>query len=177
MADGGISALAIASLALTAVGTGVAVMGSIAQGEAASKASEYNAKVAENNAQAQTDQAAYAAQRTREKGLRVLGSQRAQAGAMGVDLAGSFEDVAFDTSISNELDALAEEYQGKIGAGRSKSQAELFRMEGASAKQASMFGAASSLLTGVGKGISMYDPVRSSRPPSIKASSVNMPEF
>jgi hypothetical protein len=174
MADGGMSAFAIASLVIAAAGTGVAVAGSIAQGEAARKSQEFNAKVAENDAKAKMDQAAFQAQQIRDRGRKILGAQTAAASASGVSLSGSFLDVQGSTLASNELDALAAEYQGKVGANRSLAQAMMDRAEGENAQQASYWGAGSSLLTGIGHGMSSMPQSKTDyRPPSVKAYAVN----
>lgn len=159
MADGGISALTIASLALTAVGTGVGVATTIAQADQQQKMEEYNMRVSENNAKAATDQAAYEAERTREKGLRILGSQRAAYGAMGIDLTGSAADVGLDSSISNELDALAMEYQGKIGSGRYQAQAGLQAAGARNAAAGGRMAAVGTVLTGASRGVSLMGDV------------------
>lgn len=174
MADGGISALAIASLALTAVGTGVAVAGTMAQGEAQRKATDYNRQVAENNAKQQADAAAFEAEKVRERGRRLVGSQRASLGASGIDLSGSAEDVMFDSAISNELDALAAEYQGKVGSNRSMAQAGLLRMESGNIGRNTMFSVGSTLLTGASSAMgTVGDYAKTSyRPASIPAQSV-----
>ncbi len=175
MADGGISAFAIAGLVLSAVGTAVGVAGTLAQADSQAKAQDYNAKVSENNAIQAKQQSEFEATRVREKGLRLLSAQKAAYGKSGVDLTGSAGDVLLDTSFSNELDALAVEYGGNVGANRYTAEAGLNSMSAANARRAGYYSAGSTLLTGLGSmastGLDMYKTPAAStyRPPSVPA--------
>lgn len=139
------------SLALTAVGTGVAVKGSLDAAAASEKAGEFNEAVAKNQAQAESDKAAYEAQRIRKRNLVLLGKQRAAYAKSGVNLSGSALDVMFDSSMEGELDALAAQYTGATAAGFYRSKGQLARMEGDNAAAASRYHAYGTLLTGAGR--------------------------
>lgn len=115
------SVLMAASLAATALSTGIGVYSSIQQGKAQaaqakaaenqaryqSEVARRNADMAEQQASAQRMQGFEAAQAERLKTARLIGRQRAQAGASGVAVdSGSFEDVAEDTASAGEFDAI-----------------------------------------------------------------------
>lgn len=82
MADFGIGeGLALASIAATTVGTGVAVAGAESSAAAQSKSAAYSAQVAANNAQIANQNASYAAQAGQEKATEQSLKSRAQVGA------------------------------------------------------------------------------------------------
>lgn len=112
--SGGMSAAAIAGLALSAIGTGVAMYGQMQQADAASAAAKYQAQVAANNAtiakqnaDATIEAGKVAEQQQRMKTAALIGSQRAAMAANGVRLdSGSALDIQSDTATMGELDAL-----------------------------------------------------------------------
>ena len=108
------------------------------QAEAAQRQADYQKQIAERNAQMAEDQASAErqqgyenAQAERLKTARLIGQQRAQAGASGalVD-AGSFEDVAEDTAAAGEFDALNSYNAGIDKAYNSEIQAWNYRSTG-----------------------------------------------
>jgi hypothetical protein len=117
--SGGSSAVALASLAFTAVGTAAGVMGQITQQNAQAQAASvnaaqarYQAQVAAQNMTLMDQQAADAKQRGQvaEENRRRLtqqqvGQQTAQLAAQGTDLEGSPLDILGDTRAAGELDA------------------------------------------------------------------------
>lgn len=144
-------ALPFIALALTAVGTGVAVSGALSQGKAAEDAAKYNAKVEENNALAAQQQAeAEARQIDRQNRIRA-GSQRAAYGKAGVDLS-SLNDVYYDTGQQGELESLSALYAGATQSQFYNSRAVGARFEGQNARSASNINAASSLIGGLAQG-------------------------
>ena len=117
--SGGISAVTIASLAATALSTGLGVMGQIQQQNAQAQAASanaaqarYQAQVAEQNRELARRQEADALQRgqvAEENRRRVtaqqIGQQRAGLAAQGTDFTGSETDILGDTAAAGELDA------------------------------------------------------------------------
>lgn len=153
--------LMVASLAATALSTGIGVYSSIKQGQAQQAQAEYQSKVARRNAElaeqqasAQRMQGYEQMQAERLKTARLIGQQRAQAGASGVAVdSGSFEDVAEDTKAAGEFDAINAYNQGidraynsEIQAWNYKSQAEGYQ------SQADAIGSTSTL-SAIGQGI------------------------
>ncbi len=141
-------ALPIATIALTLAGTAVAYAGAQQQKKAAQQAGEYNKAVSEVNAKTAQQQAAYAAEQKREQYMRVKSSQIAGFSKGGITLDDSAIDVMSDSVMSGELDALAEEYKGKVGANRYKQEGALSLMESSSRAKAYGNQATGTLLTG-----------------------------
>jgi len=157
-------ALPIIAVALAAVGTGVAVYGSVQQGQAQEDAAK-RAQEAENaNAKAAQDAAALEAGQIRRKNLLRLGSQRAAAAKSGVLIDDSAADVIYDTSIQGELEALSALYSGAQSAAYSRSKGKLARQEGAAAKQGSQIQAGSTLIGGASRAVGVYNQSSKSGP-------------
>lgn len=77
----------------------------------------HNAAVAaENAAISQREQAKYNAEKIRQRNRRLLGQQTAGYAKAGVDLAGSPEDVIYDSALQGEMDALMAIYTGDMAA-------------------------------------------------------------
>ncbi len=140
-----------ASMALMAVSTAASAGGAIYSGIKQEEAAEYSAKVAEQNAEASLKKAAYDEEAQREKVKRLLSTQRAAYGKSGVDLTGSPLLVLEDTAAQGELDALAIRYGGEIEAGQQKSKAELYRLQGQTAKTEGFIKAGTTILSATGK--------------------------
>lgn len=144
-------------LALTAVGTGVAVAGQQEQAAAQEKAAEYNAAVAENNATAQKQAAQYEADKLRKRQLILMGKQKAAFAKSGVE--SGFGDVFYDSALEGELDRLAVLYSGNVAAANQRAGAELYRAEGRNAKTSGMYRSAGTLLTGAGQMAGQYQRI------------------
>lgn len=103
------------------------------------------------NARIVRQQSAAAADLTREKALRLGGQQRAAVGASGVALDGSsFADAMDDSAVNAELDALTEEYGGRLQARNYRAQAAARRSEAKGALVQGVFGAGAKALDGYG---------------------------
>jgi len=137
------------------IGMAISALGSYKAGQAQEKAAEYNAQVAERQATAATQKAAYEEEMRREKGRKLSASQRAAAGATGITME-SFADVFAQTALDTELDALAIRYGGDIGSSMYRSEATGQRFAGAQAKKAGILSAGATLLTGAGKAFGTY---------------------
>lgn len=116
----GVETIAIASMAMSALSTGVGFVGQMQQQQAQAQQAQinqanlnYQAQVQRNNAALAERQAADAVQRGRveEDKRRMLtqqqiGQQTARLAAQGTDLEGSPTDILSDTAATGELDAL-----------------------------------------------------------------------
>lgn len=115
------TALMAASMAMSAIGTGIGVAGSIQQSQRQASQQEYQGKMARYQADIQRQNQKLAEEQAsaerkagyenmsaeRLKTARLIGQQRAIAGASGVAVdMGSFEDVAEDTAGRGEIDAV-----------------------------------------------------------------------
>lgn len=148
------AAIALAAVAISAVGTGVAVAGQIEAAKAAEEAGKYNEKVARNNAQAAAQQAQYEADRIRKRNIVILGRQKAAIAKAGILDTGSTLDVFLDSAVEGELDRMAALYGGSLRSTNYLSQGRLARMEGDAAKRAGYYRAGGTLLTGAGNVVS-----------------------
>lgn len=149
---------------LLLAGAGVAAAGAIQQGRAAEAAAEsaqniaeYNAAVQEREAQAIRQKATFEQKRQAERAAKVksaLTARLAAAGGLGAPVAA---DLAAEQAAELELENLLIGFKGEVGARRALSQAELDRLSGRVArrrgeakKQAALFRAGTTLLTGFG---------------------------
>jgi hypothetical protein len=141
--------LPIVSAVAGLVGTVVSVAGAIGQSQSQGQQYDYNAQVAEANAQAARQSAAFEEERTRERARRLQGSQRAAYAKAGVQMVGSPLEVLDETAIEAELDAQAIRYGGAVRAGQELSQAEIDRRRGREARGGGYVSAGATILTGV----------------------------
>lgn len=148
-----VAAVAASVSAATAVAGGVmSAVSAKQQGEAAEDAAEYNAAVAQNEAIAAQNAAAFEARQIRRKNLLRLGAQRADVAKSGVslDAGSSFDDVMFDSAVQGELEAQAALYTGNLRAQAQGAQSAMALYEGRQAKRAAGIGAASGVISGIG---------------------------
>ena len=131
--------------------TAMKVVGQIQQGAMAQSMHEYNAQVQEIEAQNAQNASEYEERLHRERGKRLLSSQRTDIAASGLGLEGSSLLAIEESAVEIEKDALAIRYSGSVAAARARSQAAADRMQGRAAKTAGMWGAGKSLLTGASK--------------------------
>jgi len=141
---------------MAAVGTAVSVMGQIQQGKQANKISQYNAAVAQQNAEATRQSYQYQADQKRAESEKTLARQRALYGKAGVELSGTPLDLMAETASEYEMDALMLEREGKLAIYRGGSQSEIDLLTGKSSKTASYYGAGSTLLTGGSSMLNAY---------------------
>lgn len=134
----------IALIASAAVSTA----GAIYSGEQQRKAASQNADIQMADAQAAEQKANYDATLHQESVRRLVSAQRAAYGKSGVTMEGSPLLTIEDTIEQGGLDTLAIRYGGDIAAARSRSAANLSRMQGSAAKTSSYFQAGSTLLSG-----------------------------
>ena len=130
-------------------------MSGMAQGQVA----DYNAKVAEINAEAAVREGFAQSGATRDQFAEVKGAQTAALAKSGVDInAGTSATLGLETQRREEVAAAVDIWRGRTEQTKYKNQAEVFRAEAKSARMAGMIGAASSLiggLSGLGQGSPM----------------------
>jgi hypothetical protein len=146
------SALAIAAIAASVAGTAVSTAGAIQQGKSAQNLANYNAQVAQNDAIAARQKAAFDAEAQDRQARLFAGTQRASMAGTGAEL---LQDVADMSAEEAELENLAIRYGGEMGYRAGQQGADLARFQGKVAKQTAQGKAASSLLTGASSVASM----------------------
>lgn len=135
--------------AMSVVSGAVSAYGAYSSSQAQADSAKYNAAVARNNAGAAAQQAQFDAQQIRDKNKRILAQQRNAYGANGFTIdSGSAADVASDSALQGELQALMSIYTGKTSATAAEAQAKLFNMNAQHAETAGYIGVAGSLLGG-----------------------------
>ena len=155
------TALMAASLAATAISTGIGIASSIQQSQAQAAQQEYQSKIAQRNADlaeqqasAQRMQGYEAMQAERLKTAKLIGQQRAQAGASGVSLdSGSFLDVAEDTAATGEISAINAYNQGIDQAYNSEIQSWNYQSQAAGHDFAAGQAQSSGVWNAIGQGI------------------------
>jgi hypothetical protein len=110
---------------------------------------DYNAKVAENQAQAARTQGAANEEAQRRQASVAIG-RMATVAADGSGLSGTSLDMIGQSATNAELDALNIRYGAKIGAANSMDQAGLLRAQGRDAETAGYLSMASSALSAYG---------------------------
>jgi len=151
----------MASLIMSAIGTAISVAASIQQSQAQAAQQEYQAKIARRNselaeqqASAQRMQGYEEMQNERLKTARLIGQQRAQAGASGVAVdSGSFLDVAEDTAARGEIGAINAYHKGLDAGYNSEIQAWNYESQAAGYDYAAGQAQSSGVLSAIGQGI------------------------
>jgi hypothetical protein len=147
--------------AIGGVGVGLTVLGQVqagrqaeAQGESQQALAEYNAQLAEREAEEAQEAAATEERKLRKAGVRLKAIQRARFGAIGVTPEGSPLDVMAATAAELKRDALTIRRGGQLGFQRFTAEASLQRIAGKSAllrgrsrRRASYLGAGATALT------------------------------
>jgi len=149
-------ALPLIALAATAIGTGVSVVGSVMQGKREAEAAKAQAKLSSFQADAEIKRGDREEEIMRQEAAKLVGQQRAAYAAAGVRLTGSpllgmaqtIQDSEKDISLlQEETDARALSF---------KMQSRIFEDTASSAKTSSYFRAGSTILTGIGSGVSTW---------------------
>jgi hypothetical protein len=166
--DGGASIFAIIATVAAIAGTAVSAYSAYSQGEAQAGAAKFNARVAENNATIAQQTAAAQARQKEDAYRRVLGANRAATGAAGVEGdSGSPLLVMADNAAQAELDLQFTKYRGAIQQTGFQSEANLNRYQAGYARQAGIFGAGTTLLSGASKIAGAYAGYGTTRSPKI----------
>jgi hypothetical protein len=131
--------------------TGFQIQQSRAQGKFQKGVADFNARTAENEAEATRTSATAAENTKRQRTAELLSKQRAQLGAAGVALgSGSALQLQEDTLTLGEADALRIRERGDDAFQALQTEASLTESQGVFAKAAAQSKAAGSLLTGAG---------------------------
>ena len=138
------------------VAAGVGAYSSYQQGKQQEKIYDYNAALAERQAEEERQAAKYAADIQREQGEALKARQRLLFNVSGVTLEGTPEDLLADTAKQLERDAKAIEYGGQSKGTALDLQANLMRMQGTSARRAGWWNAGTSLLSGASTAYNSY---------------------
>lgn len=138
----------IIAIVATVVSTVASTAAAVYSSQQAASAREYEAEVANVNAQqAQLAAEAEAADR-RRRARYLLGTQLAATGASGVEVEGSPLLVMMDSAVQEDLEARRIRYRGFLQATGSAQQAALARYEAGQTRTAGYIGAGTSLLRG-----------------------------
>jgi hypothetical protein len=144
--------MAVALPFIMIAGAAISAVGAVRQAQAASAASDYNAKLAEQNAEVATAQGNAAAEAQARDAQRRIGAAVATYGASGVQVdTGSPTDVLADSARNASLDNLTIKYNAKLRALGLQAQAGLDRANAANSEQAGYLNATSQLLSGAAK--------------------------
>ncbi|MCH5278138.1 MAG: hypothetical protein J1E80_09975 [Desulfovibrionaceae bacterium] len=173
------TAATVATLAATAISTGMGIYSSIQQGKAQAEQAKYQAAVSRQNQQLAEEQAGaerregYEAMiEKRQEAARLIGRQRAAAGAGGaaLDVGGSLE-LAADTAAQGEMDALNlysagldRAYNTQLQARGYGQRAAAYDAQGASAKSAGYLNAASAAIGGIAEMGSTWGKYKAAQP-------------
>lgn len=180
---GGVEGVFLADpVTLLLIGTGTMAAGQIQEGREAaavgksqSRIANYNAALQEREAQAIEQKAKFESYRQAKAARRTRGALRTQLAASGAVLEEGAPELLEEEQLAElELENLLIGYEGRVKAGKARSQAELDRLSGRLAKKrgkaarkASYFRAGGTLLTGFGMA-GMY-PKAPSLPGTAKA--------
>lgn len=131
------------------VGTGMSAMASNEAGKAAKYAADYNAKMGEINARDVINRAALEQEKQRQKVNALRGSQRAAAGASGVEVeSGSSAQIGEQTVVLGKEDELMIRNNATRSAWGYRAQAGLDYQQGLAAQRKGRLDAAGTLLSG-----------------------------
>jgi len=143
--------IALASLAVTVVGTGVTAYGQAQQGKAANKIAQRNAQIQNNNALIAQQNAEFNAQLKERDDKRRRASMRTKLSASGVQVFDGTNLIALaEQEFTDDLNAQLIRRGGTIDSANLRQQAGITSAQGQVAQSAGNVGAGASLLTGIG---------------------------
>jgi hypothetical protein len=140
-------------LVLTAVSTGIGIVGHLAQGSAEGKAADYNATIARRNEQIAIEQGNLDAENQRRKAIMTMGAARSLYGASGVTGEGSPIDVLANSAANAEIDNQTIKYKARLRALGYQDTADL---DSASASAARSNGYSDAIGTLLGGSLDLY---------------------
>ena len=136
------------------VSGGIQALGAVRQGQAAAASADYNAKVAEQNAQIANAQGNAAVEAQQRDAQRRMGAAVAAYGASGVQLSdGSPMDVLEESARNSALDAATLKYNYKLRSMGFQNQANLYSAQSGFATTAGELNAWSSVASGTANAI------------------------
>lgn len=147
------SFLSAPSLGMQAAGTGLSIYGSLLSGQQQAAAAGTQAKLSRLQSEAEEERASAEAGVIRRKARELFSAQRAAYAASGVKLEGSPLLVMADTIRESGRDILNVYKQSDARKLGYEIEADMFKAYGKSARTASYINAGSTLLTGIGSGI------------------------
>lgn len=150
------AALPMIALVAGGIGTAVSTVGSIMQGEREAEAAKAQAKLSEFQADAEIKRGDREEDNIRREAARLVGHQRAAYAAAGVRLTGSPLLVMAQTIQDSEKDILMLQKETDAKALAYRMQSRIFEDTASTARTSSMFRAGSTILTGIGSGISTW---------------------
>lgn len=130
------------------IGSFVSAAGAMQQANAQAAEYKFRAKLDKRQATLERMKGAYEANRMRDKGERVYGTQRAAFSEAGVQLEGSPVDTIVDSRKENELDIQATLWGQEIAGQNYDLSSAMNRMNAKQAKKAGVFAALSPVLSG-----------------------------
>ena len=139
-----------AAIALYSTGIGMQAGGAYQAGEAQAAWLNYDAALAQREAEITAKKTSYEVAAFRRQGEKFKAEQRATVGAAGVRLEGSPLEVLAETASQIERDALMTRHIGKVQEQKYLMESKLLKTQAKYAKKAGRLGAATSLLTGLG---------------------------
>jgi len=143
--------IAYASLAVTAIGTGISVMGQIQAGKSANAVAQRNAQIQLRDAEIAKQNAEFNARIQETEDDKRRRAVRARAGASGIVLDEGTNLLAqAEQEYEDEINAQLIRRGGRLQSQGLQQQAIITSASGTAARSASLIGAGSSLLTGVG---------------------------
>lgn len=137
-------------LLLAAASSAISAAGAIRSGNAQKASADYSAKLAQQGAEVELQQAGEREAAQRRQASQVLGAQRAALAQSGGGLGGSAADIMQQSSTNAELDALTTRYEGELRARGMQAGAVADQFSGKMARTAGYMQAASSILSGMG---------------------------
>lgn len=158
----GTAVIALASLAATAVSTGISFYGQRQQAKSQAYASEYNAKVAENEARNAQLEATEYQKRKRQQNRREMAGVRNQLAASGtLTTSGTSLDILGEQSANMELEISDAARASRIQTDSYYAKAEMARWEGKQLQRATRISSYGTLFSGVSQMASGYSDFRS----------------
>ena len=155
--------------------TAVTAYGAYQQGQGQKKVAEYNAKVADVQAEDATNRGFVAADQQRARVRQIAGQQTAAMGASGTTVGEGTTGLVLDqTATMGELDARQIELNAQREAWGLRSQAAGARFSGALSEQAGTMGAVGSLITGGVGAYGIYDKYKVPRAGAVSNASSTM---
>lgn len=152
----GTTALLVASLVATAVGTGVSAYAANQAGKAQQSLNNYNAALSDQSAMDAARDSRIKANAQRAQAEKIKARQRALYAKAGV-VSATGTPLMVQVAQAGELEmaALEQEQAGNAEAARLRSQAVLDRMSGSAARRAGNLNATATILQGIGSAASI----------------------
>ena len=146
-----------AAAAGSAIGGFLGYKGNQAAAKAARQTAEYNAKLAEQEAELVARQKVDEERSLRQNSQRLVATQRVATAASGVEMSGSPLQAMADAYFNTEMDALRIQYSADVAKTAAEAQATLTRAEGRARASAFKMQSYQSLLQGGSQSAQLMD--------------------